>query len=64
MGIYFRYSSDSLFTIASKSYYYEFGRFTRSRQEHYKEELEYFLKTGKQTGFSAPNDAKRLNKTR
>lgn len=31
---------------------------TNFEQEHYKEELEYFLKTGKQTGFNAPNDAR------
>lgn len=34
---------------------------TNFKQEHYKEELEYFLKTGKQTGFSAPNDARRYS---
>lgn len=30
---------------------------TNFQQEHYKEELGYFLKTGEQTGFNAPNDA-------
>lgn len=34
---------------------------TDFRQEHYKEELEYFLKTEKQTGFAAPNDARRYH---
>lgn len=37
---------------------------TNFRQEHYQEELEYFLKTGGQTGFHAPNDAQRFNEVR
>ncbi len=31
---------------------------TDFKPEHYKQELEEFLKTGKQTGFVAPNDDK------
>ena len=34
---------------------------TNFQSEHYKEELEYFLRTGEQTGFNAPNDARRFN---
>lgn len=33
---------------------------TDFKAEHYKEELEYLLKTGEQTGFKAPNDARKF----
>lgn len=35
---------------------------TNFQSEHYKEELEYFLRTGEQTGFNVPNDARKFNK--
>lgn len=34
---------------------------TDFKAEHYKEELEYFLRTKEQTGFKAPNDAKNFS---
>ncbi|MBD1836637.1 hypothetical protein [Coleofasciculus sp. FACHB-501] len=33
---------------------------TDFQAEHYKEELEYFLSSGQQTGFKAPNDTRRF----